>query len=168
MTISPKTAADAPVITLSENVNKWYGDLNVARCQHAGRKARKPSSVAHPAPANRRAIRCTSNGREEHQEGRISVDGTNSATISAASDAIRRRVGMVFRNFNLFPHLDGARTISRLSDAAQGMRKDEAGCCNGAAAPGSHSRSGAQISRPAIRYSNSASQSPACSYSGQE
>ena len=49
-------------------------------------------------------IRCI-NGLERHQQGRIAVDGVELTGDPRATDAVRREVGMVFQQFNLFPHL---------------------------------------------------------------
>jgi general L-amino acid transport system ATP-binding protein len=62
------------------------------------------SSAAPRAPANRTMIRCI-NRLEEHQQGRIIVDGTELVNDLKRIDEIRRDVGMVFQHFNLFPHL---------------------------------------------------------------
>jgi general L-amino acid transport system ATP-binding protein len=95
MTISPKTAADAPVITL-ENVNKWYGDFHVLRDVSMQVAQGAKIVICGPSGSGKStAIRCI-NGLEEHQEGRISVDGIELTDDLRSVNAIRRRVGMVF------------------------------------------------------------------------
>jgi general L-amino acid transport system ATP-binding protein len=125
MTISPKTAADAPVITL-ENVNKWYGDFHVLRDVSMQVAQGAKIVICGPSGSGKStAIRCI-NGLEEHQEGRISVDGIELTDDLRSVNAIRRRVGMVFQNFNLFPHLTVLDNLTLGPTLAQGVRKDEA------------------------------------------
>jgi general L-amino acid transport system ATP-binding protein len=94
----------SPTISLS-GVNKWYGayhalrniDLDVAR----GEKI----VICGPSGSGKSTmIRCI-NGLEKHDEGVIAVDGIALDQEAASLDRIRRRVGMVFQSFNLFPHL---------------------------------------------------------------
>ena len=94
-----------PIITF-EKVNKWYGnnfhvlrdiDLSVARGERI--------VICGPSGSGKSTlIRCI-NRLEEHQEGRLVVDGVELSDDVKAIEAIRRNVGMVFQQFNLFPHL---------------------------------------------------------------
>ncbi len=94
-----------PVITF-EQVNKWYGnhlhvlrdiDLTVARGERL--------VICGPSGSGKSTlIRCI-NRLEEHQSGRLVVDGLELGDDLKVTDAVRRRVGMVFQQFNLFPHL---------------------------------------------------------------
>ena len=94
-----------PIITF-EKVNKWYGnnfhvlrdiDLSVARGERI--------VICGPSGSGKSTlIRCI-NRLEEHQEGRLAVDGVELSDDVKAIEAIRRKVGMVFQQFNLFPHL---------------------------------------------------------------
>ncbi|MCS6995671.1 MAG: amino acid ABC transporter ATP-binding protein [Casimicrobiaceae bacterium] len=89
-----------------ERVNKWYGnhfhvlrdiDLSVARGERI--------VICGPSGSGKSTlIRCI-NRLEEHQEGRIVVDGTELTDDVKAIDRVRKQVGMVFQQFNLFPHL---------------------------------------------------------------
>jgi general L-amino acid transport system ATP-binding protein len=89
-----------------EKVNKWYGnafhvlrdvDLQVAKGERI--------VVCGPSGSGKSTlIRCI-NALEEYQEGRIVVDGTELTDDIKAVEAVRRQVGMVFQQFNLFPHL---------------------------------------------------------------
>ena len=97
--------ADDPIIRF-EKVNKWYGnafhvlrdiDLSVARGERI--------VICGPSGSGKSTlIRCI-NALEEYQEGRITVDGTVLGDDVKAVEAVRRLVGMVFQQFNLFPHL---------------------------------------------------------------
>ncbi|MBK7743616.1 MAG: amino acid ABC transporter ATP-binding protein [Betaproteobacteria bacterium] len=93
-----------PIIRLA-GVNKWFGhfhvlkdiDLEVARGERI--------VIAGPSGSGKSTlIRCI-NRLEEHQEGTIVVDGVTLTDDVKAIEQIRREVGMVFQQFNLFPHL---------------------------------------------------------------
>ena len=89
-----------------DKVNKWYGnnfhvlrdiDLDVAKGERI--------VICGPSGSGKSTlIRCI-NRLEEHQQGRLVVDGVELADDVKAIDAIRKQVGMVFQQFNLFPHL---------------------------------------------------------------
>jgi general L-amino acid transport system ATP-binding protein len=97
-------AAD-PIISF-DKVNKWYGnnfhvlrdiDLQVARGERI--------VICGPSGSGKSTlIRCI-NRLEEHQQGRLVVDGTELTDDVKAIEKIRKEVGMVFQQFNLFPHL---------------------------------------------------------------
>ena len=95
----------APPIVAFERVNKWFGEFHVLRDidLEIGRGER--IVICGPSGSGKSTlIRCI-NGLEEHQEGRLVVDGIEVGDDARAIEAIRRRVGMVFQQFNLFPHL---------------------------------------------------------------
>jgi general L-amino acid transport system ATP-binding protein len=89
-----------------EKVNKWYGnDFHVLRDidLRVGRGER--IVICGPSGSGKSTlIRCV-NALEEYQEGRLMVDGTELGDDVKAIDQVRRKVGMVFQQFNLFPHL---------------------------------------------------------------
>jgi general L-amino acid transport system ATP-binding protein len=94
-----------PIISF-DKVNKWYGnafhvlrdiDLNVARGERI--------VICGPSGSGKSTlIRCV-NALEEYQEGLIKVDGIALTDDIKAVEAVRRQVGMVFQQFNLFPHI---------------------------------------------------------------
>ena len=89
-----------------EKVNKWYGnnfhvlrdiDLSVAKGERI--------VICGPSGSGKSTlIRCI-NRLEEHQQGTLRVDGVELSDDVKAIEAIRKQVGMVFQQFNLFPHL---------------------------------------------------------------
>ncbi|MCO5124578.1 MAG: amino acid ABC transporter ATP-binding protein [Rhizobacter sp.] len=89
-----------------DKVNKWYGnafhvlrdiDLDVAKGERI--------VVCGPSGSGKSTlIRCI-NRLEEHQQGRLVVDGTELSDDVKAIEKVRKEVGMVFQQFNLFPHL---------------------------------------------------------------
>jgi general L-amino acid transport system ATP-binding protein len=93
-----------PAIIL-ENVNKWYGNYHALRDVSLTVAKGERVVVAGPSGSGKSTmIRCV-NRLEEHQSGRIVVDGIELTNDVRSIEAIRRRVGMVFQSFNLFPHL---------------------------------------------------------------
>jgi general L-amino acid transport system ATP-binding protein len=86
-------------------VNKWYGDFLVLRNINLTVQAGERIVICGPSGSGKSTlIRCI-NRLEEHQEGRIIVDGIELTADLKRVDEIRREVGMVFQQFNLFPHL---------------------------------------------------------------
>ena len=94
-----------PVITF-EQVNKWYGDsLHVLRDINLSVARGERLVICGPSGSGKSTlIRCI-NRLEEHQSGRLVVDGLELGDDLRMTEAVRRRVGMVFQQFNLFPHL---------------------------------------------------------------
>ena len=93
-----------PIITF-ERVNKWFGRFHVLRDVDLTVGRGERIVVCGPSGSGKSTlIRCV-NRLEEHQEGRIVVDGTELTDEVHAVERIRREVGMVFQQFNLFPHL---------------------------------------------------------------
>ncbi|MEM6282233.1 MAG: amino acid ABC transporter ATP-binding protein [Chloroflexota bacterium] len=87
------------------NVNKWYGDFHVLKDVNLKVREREVVVVIGPSGSGKSTlIRCV-NRLEEHQEGDIIVDGITLTNDVSNIAEIRREVGMVFQQFNLFPHL---------------------------------------------------------------
>ena len=87
------------------NVNKWYGDFHVLKDVSLKVREREVVVVIGPSGSGKSTlIRCV-NRLEEHQEGQIIVDKTELTNDVANINTIRREIGMVFQQFNLFPHL---------------------------------------------------------------
>jgi general L-amino acid transport system ATP-binding protein len=86
-------------------VHKWYGDFHVLRDINLMIERRERIVVCGPSGSGKSTmIRCI-NRLEEHQQGRIVVDGVELTNDLKKIDEVRRDVGMVFQHFNLFPHL---------------------------------------------------------------
>jgi len=97
-------AIGKPIIQM-DRVNKWYGTLHVLRDITMDIAERERVVVCGPSGSGKSTlIRCI-NRLESHQEGSITVDGTELTDDLRSLDTIRRDVGMVFQSFNLFPHL---------------------------------------------------------------
>src|SRR5215510_334716 len=86
-------------------VNKWFGDFHVLRDINLKVGRGEKVVICGPSGSGKSTlIRCV-NRLEEHQEGRIVVDGMQLDADLRKIEEVRRRVGMVFQQFNLFPHL---------------------------------------------------------------
>jgi general L-amino acid transport system ATP-binding protein len=93
-----------PIIEF-DKVNKWFGEFHVLRDIDLRVAKGERIVICGPSGSGKSTlIRCI-NRLEEHQEGRLVVDGTELSDDIRAIDAIRQTVGMVFQQFNLFPHL---------------------------------------------------------------
>ena len=93
-----------PMILL-QGVNKWYGQFHVLKDINLSVQPGERIVLCGPSGSGKSTtIRCI-NRLEEHQQGRIVVDGTELTSDLKHIEAIRREVGMVFQHFNLFPHL---------------------------------------------------------------
>jgi general L-amino acid transport system ATP-binding protein len=97
-------ARDKAMIEL-RHVHKWYGDFHVLKDVSLAVARGGKVVVCGPSGSGKSTmIRCI-NRLEEHQQGQILVDGIELTGDVRNIDAIRREVGMVFQQFNLFPHL---------------------------------------------------------------
>jgi general L-amino acid transport system ATP-binding protein len=86
-------------------VHKWYGEFHVLRDINLHVRRGERIVICGPSGSGKSTmIRCI-NRLEEHQQGRIIVEGTELSNDLKKIDEIRRDVGMVFQHFNLFPHL---------------------------------------------------------------
>ena len=93
------------IIISFEKVNKWYGQFHVLRDIDLSVRKGERIVICGPSGSGKSTmIRCI-NRLEEHQEGALKVDGVELSDDVKAIEAIRKNVGMVFQQFNLFPHL---------------------------------------------------------------
>ena len=92
------------IIQITE-MNKWFGDFQVLKNINLEVEKNKKIVVCGPSGSGKSTlIRCI-NRLEEHQEGSIIVDGNELTADTKDIEKIRAEVGMVFQQFNLFPHL---------------------------------------------------------------
>jgi len=86
-------------------VNKWFGDFQVLKDINLTVSPKQKIVVCGPSGSGKSTlIRCI-NRLEEHQKGKIVVDGIELSENTKNIEQIRAEVGMVFQQFNLFPHL---------------------------------------------------------------
>jgi general L-amino acid transport system ATP-binding protein len=87
------------------DLHKWYGELHVLQGINLTVKRKERIVICGPSGSGKSTlIRCI-NRLEEHQRGRIIVDGVELTNNVKNIEKIRAEVGMVFQHFNLFPHL---------------------------------------------------------------
>ena len=92
-------------IIICEDVHKWFGEFEALRGINIRVKPGEVIVIIGPSGSGKSTwIRCI-NRLEEHQQGRIIVDGTELSHDIRNIQEVRREVGMVFQQFNLFPHL---------------------------------------------------------------
>ena len=116
----------APII-LFDKVNKWYGDdFHVLRDIDLGVEPGERIVICGPSGSGKSTLLRCINRLEEHQQGRIVVDGTELADDLKAIEGVRRKVGMVFQQFNLFPHLTVLDNLTLAPMWVAGMPKREA------------------------------------------
>ncbi|WP_282170317.1 amino acid ABC transporter ATP-binding protein [Ruegeria atlantica] len=114
----------SPVITIRD-LNKWYGDYHALRDINLDVALGERIVVCGPSGSGKSTlIRCV-NSLEEHDSGSITVDGIK-MTDKKAAEEIRSEVGMVFQQFNLFPHLTILQNLTLGPIKARGLSKSDA------------------------------------------
>lgn len=109
-----------------ENVNKWFDDFHVLKNINLTVREGERIVIAGPSGSGKSTlIRCL-NRLEAHQQGRIMVDGVELTEDLKRIDAVRREVGMVFQQFNLFPHMSVLDNCTLAPIWVRKMPKDEA------------------------------------------
>ena len=97
-------SSDSPIIEII-NMHKWFGEFHVLQGINLTVKKKERIVICGPSGSGKSTlIRCI-NRLEEHQRGRIIVDGIELTNNIKNIEKIRAEVGMVFQHFNLFPHL---------------------------------------------------------------
>jgi general L-amino acid transport system ATP-binding protein len=119
------TAHDPNAIEVTA-VDKWYGSFHVLKNIDLKVATGERIVVCGPSGSGKSTlIRCI-NRLEEHQRGRISVNGIMLGNSVKNLDAIRREVGMVFQHFNLFPHLTVKENCALPQILSRGKRRRDA------------------------------------------
>jgi ABC-type polar amino acid transport system ATPase subunit len=120
----PATAAST-IIELS-SVNKWYGTYHAIRNANLRVAQGERIVVCGPSGSGKSTlIRCI-NGLESYSEGKIVVDGHDLHSSAKQLQAARREVGMVFQQFNLFPHMTVLQNCMLAPTKVRGKPKTEA------------------------------------------
>ena len=123
--IADQAAAGKPMIEL-RSVHKWYGEFHVLTDINLEVGKGERVVVCGPSGSGKSTmIRCI-NRLEEHQRGQIIVDGIELTSDVKNIEAIRREVGMVFQQFNLFPHLSVLENLTLAPIWVRKMPKKEA------------------------------------------
>ena len=109
-----------------ENVSKWFGDFQALKDVNLEVSLKEKIVVCGPSGSGKSTlIRCI-NRLEEHQKGKIVVDGIELSENTKNIEQIRAEVGMVFQQFNLFPHLSILDNCALAPSGVKKMPKREA------------------------------------------
>jgi len=99
-------------IIVCRDVHKWYGEFHALRGISLAMQKGEVVVICGPSGSGKSTFIRTINRLEEHQRGQIIVDGVELTHDLRNIEAIRREVGMVFQQFNLFPHLTVRQNIT--------------------------------------------------------
>ena len=103
-TEAPDPSSDEKIITIN-GMHKWFDDFHVLKNINLEVRRGERIVICGPSGSGKSTlIRCI-NRLEEHQQGTITVDGTELTQDLKNIEIVRSEVGMVFQQFNLFPHL---------------------------------------------------------------
>ncbi|MEG4999867.1 amino acid ABC transporter ATP-binding protein [Microcoleus sp. B4-D4] len=101
-----ETQSTSPeTVIVAENVHKWYGKFHVLRGVSMNVNRGEVVVIMGPSGSGKSTFIRTFNALEAYQQGKITIDGIELSHDLRNIETIRREVGMVFQQFNLFPHL---------------------------------------------------------------
>src|SRR5690606_22394440 len=121
---APNQSGDDIVIV--ENVHKWFGDFHVLKGISTRIRRGEKVVICGPSGSGKSTFIRTLNRLEAHQRGRIVVDGIELGRDLGNIEAVRRETGMVFQQFNLFPHLTVLQNVMLGPVWVRRMKKSEA------------------------------------------
>ncbi|WP_425425155.1 amino acid ABC transporter ATP-binding protein [Amphibacillus marinus] len=98
-------AKSEETIITCEGINKWFGDMHVLKDVNLTIKKGEVLVILGPSGSGKSTFIRTINGLEPIQKGHIEIDGVSLTHDIKDIEAIRRETGMVFQQFNLFPHM---------------------------------------------------------------
>jgi len=111
MTVDASSKQDTPMI-VCQDVHKWYGHFHALRGVNMEVQKGEVIVIFGPSGSGKSTFIRTLNRLEEHQRGRIIVDGVELSNDIRNIEQVRMETGMVFQQFNLFPHLTVVQNIS--------------------------------------------------------
>ncbi|MEC5388223.1 amino acid ABC transporter ATP-binding protein [Uliginosibacterium sp. H3] len=109
-----------------DKVNKWFGQHHVLRDIDLKVEAGEQVVICGPSGSGKSTLIRLVNRLEAHEEGRLTVDGIVVDDNGKSIEAIRRKVGMVFQQFNLFPHLSVLENLTLAPVWVNGIAKKDA------------------------------------------
>jgi polar amino acid transport system ATP-binding protein len=122
----PETSATVPAMIAMEGVEKWYGSFRALADINLTVRTGEKLVLCGPSGSGKSTlIRCI-NHLESFQKGRILVDGIHLDDNPRTINAVRREVGMVFQQFNLFPHLTVMQNCTLAPRRSRGLSKADA------------------------------------------
>ncbi len=125
MSDTANTAGNGAMIEM-DHVSKWYGDFQVLTNCTTSVKKGEVVVVCGPSGSGKSTLIKVINGLEPFQEGTIIFDGTSVGDQNTDLPKLRSRIGMVFQNFELFPHLSIVENIKLAQLKVLGREDDEA------------------------------------------
>src|SRR5436189_2987381 len=111
---------------LLKNVSKWYGGFQVLTDCSTDVKKGEVVVVCGPSGSGKSTLIKCVNGLEPFQKGEIIVDGISVGDPRTNLTRLRARLGMVFQNFELFPHMSIRRNLTLAQEKVLGRGRDEA------------------------------------------
>ncbi|WP_119165948.1 amino acid ABC transporter ATP-binding protein [Algihabitans albus] len=108
------------------NIDKWYGDVQVLRSCSTFVAKGEVVVVCGPSGSGKSTLIKCVNGLEPFQNGEISVDGVQVASPETNLPKLRARIGMVFQNFELYPHMTVTANICLAREKVLGRSRGEA------------------------------------------
>jgi glutamate/aspartate transport system ATP-binding protein len=109
-----------------KNVSKWYGNFQVLTDNTTEVKKGEVVVVCGPSGSGKSTLIKTVNGLEPFQKGEITVDGVSVNDPKTNLSKLRSRIGMVFQNFELFPHMSVERNLTLAQVKVLGRPEDQA------------------------------------------
>jgi general L-amino acid transport system ATP-binding protein len=106
-----ESSRDEPII-ICRDVHKWYGHFHALKGVSMDVRKREVIVIFGPSGSGKSTFIRTINRLEEHQDGQIIVDGTELTKDVHNIERVRMETGMVFQQFNLFPHLTVLQNVS--------------------------------------------------------
>jgi polar amino acid transport system ATP-binding protein len=122
---APQAHTTAPLITV-DRVNKHFGPHHVLRDVSTHFNAGEVTVIVGASGSGKSTLLRTLNRLEKHDSGCITVDGIEVNDNARALDALRAEVGMVFQQFNHFPHLSVLENVALAPRRVRKTRRDEA------------------------------------------
>ncbi len=121
----PMTAPPDPIIIVRD-VHKWYGKFHVLRGIDLQIARGEVVCILGPSGSGKSTLLRTLNRLEPHDSGDVIIDGTRLTRDTRAVERVRREVGMVFQQFNLFPHLTALENVTLAPLHVLGLAADAA------------------------------------------
>src|SRR5262249_6402034 len=121
---APK-ASNSGIIEVRE-LHKWFGSLHVLRDISQTFASGEVAVICGPSGSGKSTLLRCINGLETPSRGSVAVDGLPVHGRGAPINDVRRRVGMVFQQFNLFPHLDAIDNVTLALRRVKGISRSDA------------------------------------------
>lgn len=124
-TAMASSSKSALIIQVRE-VEKWYGKFHALKGCSLDVKRGEVVVIMGPSGSGKSTFIRTFNALESYQKGRIDIDGIHLTPKMKNVEAIRREVGMVFQQFNLFPHLSVVDNVTLAPMEVRGWKQEKA------------------------------------------